>query len=133
MNWAQGEGVEQRIGGRTSAYARHSSLSGHSSHFGALGVHTVAPSSINPWFHAPGLFFPPTSSSPSSSSSSFAFLRLSGCGGTSTSASAQMNPVVLFALSGACSAVKRLRTRITLPSTMALRCPNAMDEMAPAE
>ena len=53
----------------TSAKAKHSSLRGHSSHFGFFGVQTVAPSSISAWFHAPGLLRPPTDPSGLGSSS----------------------------------------------------------------
>jgi hypothetical protein len=90
-----------------NACARQCKRTGHWPHSGARGVHTVAPSSINAWFHAPGLR---------------PFTRVSAIDQYVFSVAA---PVPR-------TANNRENTRFTLPSTTADSRPKARLAMAPA-
>mmetsp|Transcript_10450 Transcript_10450/g.31982 ORF Transcript_10450/g.31982 Transcript_10450/m.31982 type:complete len:254 (-) Transcript_10450:486-1247(-) len=89
--------------------ARHCALAGHSPHFGALGVQTVAPSSIRAWLKHPGL---------SASTTEFESL--------------QWSFVFAGALGSPARALSLDRTLITLPSTTPALLPKAMEAIAEA-
>ena len=75
---------------------------GHTSQAGLRGRQTVAPSSISAWLKSPGR---------SASTMRWAYARISDASSVSSN---------------------RDRTRFTLASTAGVRCPNAIDAMAPA-
>ena len=98
---------------RPAAAAAHSRPSGHTRQRGCVAEQIVAPSSISPWFSAPG-------AAPSGS----AFIS-----SPATAHSALPPAVDLMSCS---IANTRASTRATLPSTSGARSPNAIDAIAPA-
>jgi hypothetical protein len=98
---------------RPARAAAHSRITGHTRQRGCVGEQIVAPSSISPWFSAPGaaVIGNAVISSPAAAHSAL--------------------PPVVDLMS--CSiANTRASTRATLPSTSGVRSPNAIDAIAPA-
>lgn len=98
---------------RPSRAAAHDAAIGQLAQRGLVGVHTVAPSSISPWFRSPGA-------------------RSSGNVATSSAARVHAARVPAVDLMSTSIANTRATTRATLPSTIGVRSPNAIDAMAPA-
>jgi hypothetical protein len=98
---------------RPAARARQASRTGHTRQVGAVGVHTVAPSSITAWLRSPAA---------------------SSAGSAAITAPARVHSARVPAadLTSVSTANTRASTRATLPSTSGARSPYAIDAIAPA-
>ena len=94
-------------------FAAHAAAIGHTRHFGEVGEHSVAPSSMIAWLRSPGAC---------------------SCGSAVISSPARAHNAFVPAVDLMSSSIANTRasTRATFPSTSGARSPNAIDAIAPA-